>query len=284
MVFRQRLGLSVPPVLLRIALAMTFIWAGASKFMAPMALSPEQEATLLEIRSGATPTDAPTETPPDFDDAAPAEIDEDSVAMERGYTLTLVQDGDAPTEPPAESLDAAPDATAEADASPTYTGKDMLTIDIKEMATPNAEGKALLPAFMGRGKMPIWIALSVSLVELIGGVLILLGLLTRVSSLMIAGVMVGAIWLTSIGPVVIYGNSGWPRFLQILPAIDYSTQGNAMETFAAWQSWTFQLAMLMASLSLACLGPGSISLDRIFFKKPGPVVATEYDDDGDGDE
>lgn len=282
MVFRQRLGLSVPPVLLRITLAMTFIWAGASKFMAPMALSPEQEATLLEIRSGVTPTNAPSESESDFDDSAPAELGDDPVAMERGFTLTLVQDGDAPTETPAESLDAAP--PADADASPTYTGKDVLTINIKEMATPNAEGKALLPAFMGRGKMPIWIALSVSLAELIGGVLVLLGLLTRVSSLMIAGVMVGAIWLTSIGPVVMYGNPGWPSFMPILPALNYATAETAMGTFAAWQSWCFQLAMLMASLSLACLGPGSISLDRIFFKKPGPVVAMEYEDDGDGDE
>lgn len=274
MVFRQRLGLSVPPVLLRLAVAATFIWAGAGKFLAPVELAPQDEATLQAIESGA-PATAPM--PTDEDDAAPEEAAGEPVALGDGAELMLVQDAD--------DSDAAA-TTTDADAGPKRTGKDRVALVVYNLANPDENGRMLLPAFMGNGKWPIWIAFMVGMTELVGGILILLGLLTRFAAFMIAGVMIGAIWMTTIGPVLIFDQPGWPRFFQILPAIDFSTAETAATSFQSWQTWLFQLAMLMGALSLMCLGAGPLSIDRFAFGKPGVSRDHSHDGDdaGDGDD
>ncbi len=272
MLVRERMGLGVPPLLLRLTIAATFIWAGSGKFLAPMAVSPEEEATIQMIESGKTPADAAPDP-----DAEEIDAIGEPVALGDGFQVILTQDGDAN-----DDTAAAPDANAAPiDTVKKRTGQDRLAISIYSMARPNEDGKALLPAFMGKGKWPIWIAFAVGMTELVGGILILIGLLTRFAAFMLAGIMVGAIWMTTIGPVMIFNQPGWPSFLHILPAIDYSSPDQAMQTFQAWQSWMFQFAMLMGSLSLVCLGAGPLSVDRFAFGKPGAVVEVD-DDDGDG--
>lgn len=277
MVFRERLGLGVAPLLLRLAVAATFMWTGAAKFVSPVALSPQDEATLRMIETGGAQTPGAPSQPGDVDE--PAETAGEPVALDGAYQLILAQDAD---EAPA----AAEPEVAEADVLPDRTGKDQIALLVYAMATPNDEGKTLLPRSMGKGKWPVRIGFAVALTELICGVLILIGLITRVAALMVAGVMVGAIWMTTIGPVMIFGNPGWPGFFPILPALDYSTVETAQQTFRAWQTAMFQLAMLTASLSLVCLGAGPLSLDRFLFGKPGSPRKRKASgaDDGDGDD
>lgn len=261
MTFRQRLGLGVPPILLRLVLAATFIYAGAGKFLGEVTLTPEQ-ASLLDAIHNAAPMPAP---------AQPTAPGGDETTASRPPIVMLVQ-GSQPAEPEPQP-ESQPTAPADADAAdtatpefttpvPTHRIVDMLTVMIHANATPNDEGKALLPGFMASGKWPIWSANAVAVTELLGGIMVLIGLLTRLWSLGIAGVMVGALWLTSIGPVVVMGQPGWPGFFEVLPAIDgFSSQ--------AWQTWLWQASLIAGSLSLACLGAGAMSLDRLFFGKPG---------------
>ena len=298
MTFRQRLGLGVPPILLRLAIAATFIWAGSGKFFGPITLSPEQEATLRAIHSGAAPAPAPTPAPPASSADAPA--GKPTAAAPAASRLLLIQNAqpaepeptpDASSDQSATDQPAKPDANApaptkaegaEAPASastapgPKRRAVDGITLLIHAQATPNEKGEALLPAFMGKGKWPMWIANTEGVVELLGGILIFLGLFTRLWSLALAGVMVGALWMTSIGPVVIYGAPGWPAFMPVLPALDGFR-------VSAWQTWLWQLGVLCGALSLFCLGAGGLSLDRFFFGKPGAPKHEPIDLDLDED-
>ncbi len=267
MTFRQRLGLGVPPILLRLVLAVTFIYAGAGKFLGEVPLTPEQ-ASRLDAIHNAAPMPAPAPSQPTTPGG-------DETTASRPPIVMLVQGSQpAEPEPQPESQPTAPaDADADADAVdadtpeftipvPTHRFVDMLTVMIYAYATPDDNGKALLPGFMASGKWPIWIANAVAVTELLGGIMVLIGLLTRLWSLGIAGVMVGALWLTSIGPVVVMGQPGWPGFFKVLPPIEgFSSQ--------AWQTWLWQASLIAGSLSLACLGAGAMSLDRLFFGKPG---------------
>lgn len=255
MIFRQRLGLRLPPILLRLALAATFIWSGSGKFWGPVNLTPEQEATLSAIKAGgATAPDPSAESPdPAVDQAAPGE----PMALAPGYQLVLVQN--TPDAEPGADHDAnSQEQPTDDSAASSYHTVDFIALLIHAQATPNEDGKSLLPAFMGQGKWPIRLAYAVGVTELLGGIMLLLGLFTRLWALALFGVMIGALWMTSIGPVVIYSVSGWPSFFPVLPAIDQFSP-------AAWQSWLFQLNVLTGSLALACLGAGGVSLDRLFF-------------------
>ena len=276
MTFRQKLGLRLPPILLRLALATTFIWSGSGKFWGPVTLSPAQEATLSAIKSGGAPAASPNQTPaaPDADNAdqnADQNADENasSTALAPRYQLILVQDT---PDTDADQTDADQDQSVEKSASKYHT-VDLIALQIHSQATPNQDGKRLLPAFMGRGKWPIRLAYAVGVTELLGGIMLLLGLFTRLWSLGLAGVMVGALWMTAIGPVVVYGETGWPGFLPVLPAIDHFD-------IAAWMQWILQLNLLAGALSLACLGAGGLSFDRLFF----PTERKTKNNIGDEDE
>ena len=291
MTFRQRLGLGGPPILLRVALAITFIWAGSGKFFGSVTLSPEQAAVLDAMHSGAVAPATPAPEGADTDANTDADADSSPSASRGGPMIILAQDQGAQPAEPAEA-DAPPDAdadeppaapaeadTADADAdtaAPSHRNVDFIALLFHTWATPNAEGKALLPAFVGHGKTPIWLANAVGVTELLGGIMIALGLLTRLWSLAVAGVMVGALWTTSIGPVLVYGQAGWPAFFPVLPALHDFSAG-------AWQNWLWQLTLLCSALSLVCLGAGRLSLDRLFFGKPGAETHTPIilDDDED---
>lgn len=291
MTFRQRLGLGVPPLLLRLALATTFIWSGAVKFRYEAPLTAEQEATYSVIRSGATATPAPpADTEPQEDHTKQADdagAAGKSVAASFGGVLVLVQntapvektgepaadDGDKPAveEPEPEQK---PGANAPAGPPPRKFIA-QIALMIHDAAAPDDQGRALLPAFMGAGKWPLWFAYAVALTELIGGVAILLGLFTRFWSLGVAAVVAMALWMTAIGPVVMLGAPGWPSFMPFLPSLN----GYRID---AWQTWLWQFMLLAGALSLVCLGPGALSLDRLFFGASGKNHADSDDEHDNG--
>jgi uncharacterized membrane protein YphA (DoxX/SURF4 family) len=120
------------------------------------------------------------------------------------------------------------------------------------------EGKpsiALWPAAAATGRWPLVLAWAVALTELGGGLLVLVGMLTRLSALGLAGVMLGAMWLTQIGPAI---QSGSAR-LAVLP-------GHDLTDVHLWTQLLWQFALFMMSMALLCAGPGVAAIDRVLFK------------------
>jgi uncharacterized membrane protein YphA (DoxX/SURF4 family) len=110
----------------------------------------------------------------------------------------------------------------------------------------------LWPKVIGEGPAPMILAWAVALTELCGGAAVLIGLLTRLWSLAIAGVMLGAMWLTQFGPAI---QAGTAR-LGFLPGHDPFDS-------AAWQTFLIQFALFGAAMALAFAGPGRLSLDHV---------------------
>ncbi|MGD9691102.1 MAG: DoxX family membrane protein [Phycisphaerales bacterium] len=135
-------------------------------------------------------------------------------------------------------------------------------------AAPASAPGPLWPARLAQERLPVYFAWSVALTELLGGVLVLAGLFTRLTALGFAGVMVGAIWLTQIGPAVQSGKAT----LGVLPS-------HGTFDVAAWMPLQWQVALLCMSAALLFVGPGAAALDNIMWsssgdrKKPGPAAA-----------
>ncbi len=81
MTFRERMAIAVPPLLLRLALAVTFIWAGWGKLFSTVQFSPERTAILANM--GVTFNQAQPGSPPPpanqpaFPDEGPTEAEQD---------------------------------------------------------------------------------------------------------------------------------------------------------------------------------------------------------------
>lgn len=135
----------------------------------------------------------------------------------------------------------------------------MLALGLRTAAEPpkrddGTTPMALWPASMGRGAWPLRWAYIVTGIELIGGVLVLIGVFSRLWAFLLACVMLGAIWLTQVGPAMQSGNAIL-GFLPNHPAWDGEKWMPLM--------WTFGL--LMMSLALLAGGPGRWSIDGMLF-------------------
>jgi uncharacterized membrane protein YphA (DoxX/SURF4 family) len=116
---------------------------------------------------------------------------------------------------------------------------------------------------------PVRFAWAVALTEVIGGALVAVGLLTRLGSLGLAGVMLGAMWLTGIGTAIQSGSAKL-GFLPKLPNFD-----------PGWSDILFQFTLFCAAIALFFAGPGALSLDRLLVggpprpepAKPAPATA-----------
>lgn len=257
--FRDSLAINISPIFLRLVLGVTFFWAGYGKVFVSSPYTPEQIATLqtgvFQIETTTPDDDAAGQTPqgagtpeepiPDPNDSdADDDIDTSARAPEgflgeESFRVITVQDD-------AEQLDA--ETIDEDDAAGDGSVKKR---NLYRVALLIHETK-LLPGFLSEGQWPVRLAWLAALTELLGGAFALLGFLTRLSAAGLAGTMAVALWMTSIGPVVVYGA---PSFLGFLPAVD-------MNDPTAWMTWLWQFALLGASLSLLFGGPGALSLDR----------------------
>ncbi len=232
--FCDRMGLNVAPLVLRLVLALVFIWAGLGKIQATMPVdSPEMAESLREIG-----VDVPElETWPTSVEEMP------SVRRVHGLALSIKTAAHPPVR-----------VSAEAGSEEG--------VDENGVATAPS---AIWPKALAKGSMPKLLAISVVIVELAGGMLLLAGLLSRVWALSLGGVMLGAIWLTQIGPAVQAGG-----ILPDYPAFDM-----------AWTKLFFQLSLLGAALALALLGSGALSVDRLLVGRRQRAASSEYDDDDD---
>src|SRR5690606_35642404 len=134
----------------------------------------------------------------------------------------------APSAPKSEA--AAPAIILAQQPAPTYTAANFpdevqvrllhqLSLQLYRAAHPEAGKMPLWPQAIGEGHWPGYLARAVTLTELGGGSLVVLGLFTLLSALALGGVMIGAMWLTAIGPAVQKGDTIL-GFLPNLSAVD----------------------------------------------------------------
>lgn len=266
---REQLGLNVAPIALRVMLAVTFFWAGLGKVVATAELGPEQAARLANIGG---PADAPAPPTPGIEIPDPQQPSADGEPQaSAGYALHLAaQDSETQADPepspdPADAPPAEPEAEVRA-----YTAADFpdgievrrlygLALQIDAAAFPAMDDESvrlrrLWPQTMGEQPWPVALAWAAAITELVVGVTLLIGLLTRLSALQIIGIMGVAIWLTQIGPAIQSGNTQ----LGFLPA-------HGAFDIAAWKTLAWQVSLLASGFALMLLGPGSASMDGLLF-------------------
>lgn len=279
---RDRTGLALAPLFLRLALALTFVWAGLGKFVARMEVQGQEAAILANY--GVIPNPhAPQREPAPSDDQEPAPDQAPTPETPAEDDQPSGLDGQArhPATPAIHLAARQEGSTQLATAADFPEPRSVRRWAGLVLALDSAIHPGLSPEDSSP-LMPLWIdfdpktdydpwpryaALAVAVTELVGGVLIGLGLLTRLASLGIAGVMLGAIWLTVVGPAVQSGHA----VLGFLP--DHA----AFDT-DAWAKPMWLMALLCCSLALFFAGPGTLSIDRLLLggppkpapPKPGP--------------
>lgn len=246
--FRDRCAANVGPMFLRLMLGAIFLYAGLGKVSQMKEVSGEQAAILANMGI-LTPTGAAATPPATPDPTAPPKL----------------------PEPKKTSIDPAEPriVTVQQAAARVYTAADfptpvrvrtvnLLALGIHAAANPPEGKMPLWPPSIGKGNWPKYLAWAVALTELLGGLGLLLGFLTRVWALGIAGVMAGAMWLTEMGPAIQKGTAT----LGFLP--DYPVFGEG------WQHFMFQFALFMSAMALVFIGPGRMSLDSALLPGRGP--------------
>lgn len=261
---RDSFAVSVAPIFLRLVLGTTFIWAGLGKFMADMPVKGEQAAALANMGVTSVQTKANSAAPepakPAKDPAAPKDAPKDGPKKTKAEgptesTVRLASFAVIPVQNSARTFTAA-DFPNEIQVARMYG----IALAVQGAGKVPADSKAAFPLFppqVTEGQWPLYQAWAVALTELIGGFLVLTGLLTRFASFCIAGVMLGAIWLTEVGPAVQSGNA----LFFILPA--------NRETFGGdWNTLIIQCSMLAMALNLLFAGAGGLSMDRAISGRP----------------
>ncbi len=342
---RERIALAWTPLCLRLALAVTFVWAGAGKVMEFMEVQGEKAAVLanMGVALGAgTPSNTPTSTPggtapktspPGTPEETPKPAGPDKplpppagpatepgekapgenraangkgakpngsaagagkkktdapkgsgtggsgsgttipVARPRTATASIegLDDDEGPIAAVKTQAVPAPAATPPSSAGKVYEASDFpspvrvrrvyglaLSMHAGAIAPAEKPGMTLWPARLSTGSIPVYLAWSVALTELVGGAAIFVGLLTRLAALGQAGVMLGAMWLTQIGPAIQGGNA-LLGFLPNKPIFDVPS----------WMPLLWQFALLLMAVGLFFAGPGVAAMDNLLFGGSG---------------
>lgn len=294
-------NIRIAPLPLRVALGVTFLWAGIGKIEATFGVKGEQAATLAtmgveKVRSAAPP--GPTKPPETPAPTPPPTTPPPDPAQPGGPVITQPPPATPPTSPPDQQPQATPEHAPRAHAPapfPTlaqvtapslssgvgqpdpkrpYAANEFpddiqvsrlygLSLLIHKAAFPPPEAGAtpmsLWPHRLARGAWPVWLAWSVAISEILAGLCVLIGLFTRPAGVVLIGVMLGAVWLTELGPSIQAGKT----VLGFIPDRDPF----AIE---AWTRLLWQMALVLSSVTLVLLGGGSLSLDRKFFPPPPP--------------
>ncbi len=305
---RDRMALNLTPLCLRLPLALIFLWAGLSKVITTFEVTPQQ-ITVLQAHSvsipnapppPSPPNDQPTDQPTDTPDAGAADAPADTLPEDPAPdpdptsiapTEPLPDPVPSDDEPAPANPDAQPQRSAQAplsahitlvqDGAPpdkpepvTARSVYQLVLLMDQAANPDSRDDgsakpAIWPKALASKRWPVFLAWGAALTEIFAGFFLLIGLITRLSALSLAGVMLVAIWLTTIGAAIQKGDA----FLGFLP-------NNPFLSFA-WQEPLFQLIVLMSCLALFFAGPGTLALDRAIF---APSSADDWDDDDDDDD
>ncbi|MGD9693232.1 MAG: DoxX family protein [Phycisphaerales bacterium] len=278
MPLRETLAFKVAPLFLRLALGATFIYAGHAKIFVKMPCNPDQLSTLANMGvsgaiAAATPsTSTPPPTPTPTTPANPRNNDPANPLPE-------------PSTPPSNNPSSSALVASSSVTGRLYTPADFesdanlpmlyqLALTLRtnsQTPVPDANGNTpirLWPASLGQDAWPVRFAWAVAITELAGGCLVLIGFLSRLSALALAGVMLGALWLATIGPAI----NAPKAFLAFLPQLS---------SFEGWHSLMLQLSAFACAIAVACLGAGWLSVDSFVFgsSRSSSTASSDEDDD-----
>lgn len=260
------------PLPLRLVLALTFIWAGWGKIEATMPVKGDDAARLANIgvirpvapAPGASPGSptAPLPTPGQPGTRGPdgRETQVQVALVQVAPVQILLAQNAAPVGVRYSAVDFPEDIRVK-----RLWG---IALRVSKAGQPGVDATgtprpAVWPAFLSDGLPARFQAQSVMTVEILCGVFLLVGFMTRLSGFALAGVMLGAIWLDQLGPAVQSGST----VLGVLPAYD-------RWDVRAWMPLMWQSAVLAGCLTLVLLGPGRLSLDWAMTARRVVVVRT----------
>ena len=115
--------------------------------------------------------------------------------------------------------------------------------------------RAIWPGFISSPLPAKAQAFAVAITEILVGMFLLAGLLSRLSALGVIIIMFGAVWLSQLGPAIQSGNTT----LGFLP--DYPRFSHL------WQNLFFQLSMLAMAGAVLLTGAGCLSVDAVLFRR-----------------
>lgn len=276
--FRDRCAVSVAPIFLRVALGLTFIWAGASKVFDEKPVRGADAAVLANMGVIAAPSRGSVITTPPA--PTPAPIPAPTPITEPAAPVVPDKTPDQPTGGPPALMQLAQPGTSTLPVA-VYTADDFpndvnvravhksLTLRLVNAAKPADGQMPLWPARLAEGKWPVYAAWAAALTELIGGCWLLLGLFTRFAAAGLAGVMLGAIWLTQVGPAMQTGQT-YLGFLPRYAIFGANDCGTPLYTMLLWQ-----FTLLCGALSLFFSGAGTLAIDRALFGGGSPSRPAE---------
>ena len=299
---RDHIALTLPSFLLRLTLAITFLWAGTAKIIGTTTTQGDNAARLANL---GVPFIQPTPETPESDTptepATPLPDSELDSEPDTGLDTESEPETDITTPPPPQTDPAStvPETDPELESDPVallpvirpvaQSTSPAVGSDFPEPVTiKRVYGIALLldhsvspgltedsqpiaptmPSWLGSGRMPVYAAWATAITEIAAGLLLLIGLLTRISALSLMIVMLVAMWTTNIGPAALQSTDA---ILGFIP--------HAQDPWspASYNTLLWQFALVIMSLSVLLLGPGPLSLDRIFFRpnRRDPYVSGE---------
>lgn len=289
---REHIALTLPSFLLRLVLAITFLWAGTGKIIGTTTVQGDNAARLANL--GVTfladppPEQPETQTPSEPQSPLPdTEVTPPDKSAPSAEDL-LDQAEDLLTDPDSETdSDSSTSPVVDVNTQIPYTlhtvvqsatpavGSDYpdpvrikrvhglaLRIDLSTnpgLTEDSQPVTPLLPQWMGKGKMPVISAWATAITELAAGVFLLIGFLTRLSAFSLMTVMLVALWSTNIGPAMLHDSNA---ILGFIP--------NAADVWNpdSYSKLLWQFALVIMTLSVALLGAGPLSIDRLLFR-PG---------------
>lgn len=290
--FRDCIALNLCPLLVRFTLAAIFIWFGIGKFQTTtfrgedvialqnLGVIPATiQATTPPVPTDAAPAGGVAEEQPGDEAAAPPsdgeEVEQPSGDIGGGDDDQAIEPGDddegagvvrdgAPlheddTEPLAEDLAEAFDVDA--------GNQGNASVALSEEPTAEAKGLYHIAIWLKRDwpghPYPKPMAWAAALTEVVGGTLLIVGLLSRVWGAGLSISMVYALYLKTILPLIaMAGAGGGGPWIMQFGNLGFGDQIGTM----------FRLACLALALVVFLGGPGSLSMDRMIFRKRG--VAT----------
>ncbi len=284
------------PLVLRLALGATFLWAGLGKVFTEIEVSGERAAALRAMGVGgasAVPTDAAGTgggaggAGEAADPSRPVPTEPLPSPKTPGSSVAPMAPGkdpgkDSGKDPGTTTADRAGRVRLAAWSAQEPSTEPMrverlygLALLVRGAANPapNADGTtpmALWPVQLATDRLPVYFAWAAAVSEIVAGTLCVLGFFTRLSAFTLAGIMAVAIWLTEIGPAMQSGNT----VLGFLPVRETYTVALSP---GGYVTLLWQAALLSMSLALLTLGGGRASLDGALFgggsPKPAPKPA-----------
>jgi uncharacterized membrane protein YphA (DoxX/SURF4 family) len=279
-------AVSLAPLFLRVALGVTFLWAGLGKVVEEFEVKGAEAATLANLgvleRRGVptTPSEVKPEVKPETKPETKPEVrPEPRPELKPESKPAPAEKPVAPKvpEPKVEEKKPPkwPDPTgplssggfevvlarvAGATAGDYPEGVKVRRVYGLTLLLVRASGEeGLWPRALAQDHWPVTLAWAAAVTEIACGAFVLVGLFTRFSAFWLGALITAAAWLTQIGPSL-RGGGGLGAMWEM------DSAGNYAYATLLWQG-----ALAMMSMSLVFLGSGALGFDRALFPPPPPA-------------